>query len=285
VFGPADSATASEHAARLRANLALGALVTEAERLAVGVYERTLSVVNAGDMLRHGGGAWAEWGSSPDHAPEAFPMAVRDAAESRMKDGDRIIVSPGDVAALDGNTYVGWWRVAEETGFALGEMRYDGTFYGGGAASAIGNFAHCLAFQAVQALTCSAQVVPNIDCCRVQVLLALLFGLVPNGGEVLAGLQGMGALPAYGEPPEALIQMRDALLKSVEMVVGAQQATGTDAGENPLAAALVIAQTAAEAYDAAVTIQKAPPCMLYVVDNKTVVGGECPDKNPAGSDD
>ena len=279
-WGPAEDAGAAAHEARLVANVALGALVTEAERLAIGVYERTLYVVNAGDMFRHGEGVWATWGSDADHAADQFPMGVQEAAEARLDDGDQLVVSPGEVVALDDSTYVGWWRVAEETGFALGEMRYDGTFYGGGAASAIGNFAHCLAFQAIQALTCHAQVIPNVDCCKVQVLLALLFGMLPGGGEALAGLQAGGLLPAYGEPPEKSKQARDAVLKGIEVIVTAQTATGTDPAGNPLAAALTLAQTAAEAYDAAVAVKKAPPCMLYVLENETVVGGDCPEPTP-----
>lgn len=282
-WGPAEDAPAAAHQARLQANVALGALITEAERLAIGVHERTVYVVNAGDMFRHGEGAWAPWGSDAEHAADQFPMGVQEAAEARMDDGDQLVVSPGEAVALDDGTYVGWWRVAEATGFALGEMRYDGTFYGGGAASAIGNFAHCLAFQAIQALTCHAQVIPNVDCCKVQVLLALLFGMLPGGGEALAGLQAGGLLPAYGEPPEKSKQARDAVLKGIELIVTAQTATGTDPGGNPLAAALTLAQTAAEAYEAAVAVKKAPPCMLYALENRSVIGGDCPE--PAGEDD
>lgn len=271
VFAP----DGGDPAGRLAANVALGALVTEAERLAIGVHEQTLFVVNAGDMFRHGGPAWAVWDA--DQSGDGLPLAVREAAEQILDAGEQLVTSPGPVTAQDGNAYIGWWRVAE-TGFALGEIRYDGTFYGGGAASAIGNFAHCLAFQAIQALTCHARVIPNIDCCRVQVLLALLFGLVPHGGEVLMGLQGAGVLPTYGDPPWWLVNIRDGLLKDIEMVTQAQTfVSGTDPGENPLAAALTIAQTAAEAWDAGQTVQKAPPCMVYVVDNQTVVGGECPE--------
>lgn len=281
VIGPDNGAEAADHTTRLEANVGLGALMTEAERLAVSAYGNTLTVINAGDMFRHGGGEWAVWNSTPETQSVLFPMAVRDAASAPYNAYTTLIVSPTDVAAADGSTYMAWWRIDERTGHALGELRYDGTFYGGGVASAIGNFAHCLAFQAVQALTCHAQVIPNVSCCKLQVLASLMAAQVPFGGEMLMGLQGAGIVPAYGEPPEATEKIRDAILSSAEILVQAQSLTqGVDPGENPLAAALTIITTAKEAYDATQTLQKPPPCMSYVVDNETVVGGGCPDKDP-----
>lgn len=114
--------------ARLEAQYAVGALLTEAERIAAVAWSGSTRVLNAGTMLRADLAEWAPWGSD-GHTPNEFSGAVERAA-SAVTGSEFLLVTPGPVE-LYGTEHVAWWRVDPNSGRGLGEIRVEGTFYGG----------------------------------------------------------------------------------------------------------------------------------------------------------
>jgi hypothetical protein len=79
---------------------------------------------------------------------------VRDAAWALRQAGQELVVTPGAVPFEDGD-YIAWWRLDRDTGLAVGDVRYEGTFYAGAASSfpdfilnLLGNYAAPVSFLA-----------------------------------------------------------------------------------------------------------------------------------------
>ncbi|MDP1915059.1 MAG: vWA domain-containing protein [Myxococcales bacterium] len=144
-------ASTADAAARLRAQLAVGAVVTEAEAAAVAVGEK-VPVTNAGRLLRdprHAG----KWSAMDPAAldPTRFPVSVRDAAAAYTNEVLIVGTGLGDDPSAP---QLAWWRLDKETGRTLSEVRYDGTFYGGAAGvKLIIDIDKCLYVAAAEALS------------------------------------------------------------------------------------------------------------------------------------
>ncbi|MDP3504843.1 MAG: VWA domain-containing protein [Myxococcales bacterium] len=144
-------ASTADAAARLRAQLAVGAVVTEAEAAVVAVGEK-VPVTNAGRLLRdpkHAG----KWSVMDPAAldPTRFPVSVRDAAAAHTNAVLIVGVGLGDDPSAP---QLAWWRLDKETGQTLSEVRYDGTFYGGAAGvKLIIDIDKCLYVAAAEALS------------------------------------------------------------------------------------------------------------------------------------
>lgn len=192
----------TEADAHLAAQLGLGALITEAERLATGAHDRAFFVVNAGAMVREPDtGTWGVW-ADPGHEAALFPLAVQDAASARRSRGYELIVTPGP-AAFGGGEYTAWWRIDNRTAETLGEVRYDGTFYGGAAAiQLVADFDHCLFSAAILALQ-DGRSIPDTACCIESAVQDFIRGIVLDyisGGmsQLASGLElGMNASAIY----------------------------------------------------------------------------------------
>lgn len=156
---------------RQRANLALGVLLTEAERLASVGYDHAVSPLNAAALYRDDAENWAPVAvdSAAPHYFGLYPDVVETAWRQRRASGEEVLASLPTGAPFegDGNAYLAWWRVDELTGMTIGEMRYDGTFYGGASAVAtyVATLTYCLASQAVAALSSAERVIPDVACC------------------------------------------------------------------------------------------------------------------------
>lgn len=158
--------------ARLQAQLAMGALVTEAERIAATSIGDTPAVVNAAAMFRAAKpGSWGQFGDA-GFAATLFPTSVAEAAGAFMGDGYTLVVTKGAQNFL-GDDYIAWWRVDQATGWTLGEVRYDGTFFGQAVYSALGGAGvqfiadadRCLWAAASDALAGQATSEAQIKCC------------------------------------------------------------------------------------------------------------------------
>ncbi|MCC7539108.1 MAG: hypothetical protein IT379_22995 [Deltaproteobacteria bacterium] len=183
--------------ARLQANVALGALATEAERLAMISYDGSREVVHAGEMLRDPStGPWAPYGTG-EHGSGLFARAVTVAHRDRMLNDEVMLVTRGPVS-FGGVDLVAWWRVHYRTGMPLGEIRYDGTFYGGVAmlappllptvVGAIGEYNACLWSASILAFQ-DGRSVPDVQCCFEAATSDLVFDMVlDHGAEVLSRL-------------------------------------------------------------------------------------------------
>lgn len=120
--------------ARLDAQARAGALLTESERLAIATHGGTPLIVNAGAMLRvPDTGPWDVWGS-PGHESMLFPASVQARASQTS---ETLVTTPGPAPFLDGE-YIAWWRLDPTTGWLLGEVQLDGTFYGGAGIDKVG---------------------------------------------------------------------------------------------------------------------------------------------------
>lgn len=147
--------------ARLQAALRWGALLTEAERFAGMALDGSLRVVHAGDLLRDATVPYEEYDAVS--AVNRFPLGLRDAASERSRAGDEIFIT-SDPADVYGTEVLSWWRV-DDLGVPTGEIRYEGTLYGGvTAAKAVATFVRCLGFQAIIGLT-GPRVEPDVSCC------------------------------------------------------------------------------------------------------------------------
>lgn len=123
----ADNTTAPS--ARLRAQVAMAALVTEAETVAARINGLD-GVVSAATMLRDPSlaGRWAAMDpQNLDHS--LFPDAVVEAASAYS--GQVVVATPGAVKSDAADPIIAWWRFDKRTGQGLGELRFEGTFYGG----------------------------------------------------------------------------------------------------------------------------------------------------------
>lgn len=123
----ADNTTAAE--TRLRAQVAMAALVTEAETVAARMGGLD-GVVSAATMLRDPSlaGKWAAMDpQNLDHS--LFPDAVVEAASNFS--GQVVVATPGAVKSDAADPIIAWWRFDKRTGQGLGELRFEGTFYGG----------------------------------------------------------------------------------------------------------------------------------------------------------
>ncbi|MCC7539687.1 MAG: VWA domain-containing protein [Deltaproteobacteria bacterium] len=199
VVDPGARGDSAREAARLEANVALGALVTEAERFAMISFERTRDVVHAGEMFRDDAtGPWAPYGSD-GHEPTLFPISVRTAHRNRMLNGETLITTAGP-ASFGGSEYIAWWRVDDRTGNVLGEVRFDGTFYGAAVViapplaptvvGAILDFNACLWGAAILSLQ-DGRSVPDVACCQALALDDLAYEMMLDfGGEVFGRLVG-----------------------------------------------------------------------------------------------
>lgn len=169
--------------ARLKANVRVGVLVTEAERVAATMYMGTTRIVNASAMYRASTpGSWLAFPPSSRMARQ-LPTAVLEAGRQRIRNREMLWMTPGPIPFL-GQRLIAWWRVHRDSGMALGEIRYDGTFYGGIAvAKAVSSFNECLATQAVLALR-GARLHPQIKCCMVH---AAKTWLEENVDELVGG--------------------------------------------------------------------------------------------------
>ena len=150
---------------RVLANISLGVLLTEAERLAAFTHSRTGRVINTAAMFRDSKtGNWQRFRKLPYTLLRTLPQAIREAAKARRRLGESLISSPGPVRFL-GSKQFAWWRIEQQSGMAIGEIRYDGTFYGGIAAmKAISTMNECLASQAILALR-GVRLYPDVKCC------------------------------------------------------------------------------------------------------------------------
>jgi len=201
---------------RLRASLRAGAVFTESERLASMALDRSLRVLHAGPLLRDESIAFGAWDGDPEHEMERFPYGLREAARTRLRDGDELFVTPGAVEQL-GSELTSWWRI-DPLGVATGDIRYEGTLYGGvTAAKAIAGFTRCLAFQAIVALT-GPRVAPDVSCCAAVAFRELVKDLftdfvmnVVTGGLAL----GLGSLYGAGGGAAASAAA-DAAMETVE---------------------------------------------------------------------
>lgn len=186
VLPPVDGSVSDE--TRLAANRAIGALATEAELLTAMAFDTSPVVINAAAMLRTDGtGPWALYDSDEAHDATRFPLAVQDAAKNRAKNFETLVSTPG-AAPFAGSSYVAWWRF-NRAGMSLGEIRFDGTFYGGAAsaAKAVGTLDYCLAAQAVAALTSAERVVPDVECCLALAAEVALWGMALDWAQGIAG--------------------------------------------------------------------------------------------------
>lgn len=114
---------------RLRAQIAMGALVTEAETVAA-ITNGFDGVVSATTML-HDPALAGKWSlMDPENLnPALFPVDVVVAASAYA--GDALVSTPGAVKSGTAEPIIAWWRFDKRTGRALGELRFEGTFYGG----------------------------------------------------------------------------------------------------------------------------------------------------------
>ncbi len=160
------SSQAQSAGARLRANLSVGVLLTEAERMAAVMYTGTTRILNTSAMFRTSQAErWIPF-PPPSRIARQLPVAVIEAGRQRRRNREVLLMTPGPMSFL-GEDLIAWWRVNRDTGMALGEIRYDGTFYGGIAvAKAVSSFNECLATQAVLALR-GARLHPQVKCCMV----------------------------------------------------------------------------------------------------------------------
>lgn len=123
------SGTGTDATGRLRAQIAMGALVTEAETVAAFTNGFD-GVVSATTMLHDPtlAGKWAAM--DPQQLDAAlFPVDVLQAAAAYA--GDVLVSTPGPVASEGHEPLIAWWRFDRRTGRTLGELRFEGTFYGG----------------------------------------------------------------------------------------------------------------------------------------------------------
>lgn len=123
----ADNTTAPD--TRLKAQVAMAALVTEAETVAARINGLD-GVVSAATMLRDPAlaGKWAAM--DPQNLNHSiFPDAVVEAAS--FYSGQVVVATPGAVKSGDADPIIAWWRFDKRTGQGLGELRFEGTFYGG----------------------------------------------------------------------------------------------------------------------------------------------------------
>lgn len=164
VVPPSSQAQSAE--TRLRANLSVGVLLTEAERMAAVMYTGTTRILNTSAMFRNSQAErWIPF-PPPSRITRQLPEAVIEAGRQRRRNREILLMTPGPMSFL-GEDLIAWWRVNRNTGLALGEIRYDGTFYGGIAvAKAVSAFNECLATQAVLALR-GARLHPQVKCCMV----------------------------------------------------------------------------------------------------------------------
>ncbi|MEM9073070.1 MAG: hypothetical protein AAGE52_31485, partial [Myxococcota bacterium] len=187
---------------RLDASLRLGALFTEAERLAGMSLEGALRVVHAGDLLRDETQVFEAYDAPL--ALERYPFGLRDAARERTRAGDELFVVPAPVDVF-GTEILSWWRV-DPLGVPIGEIRYEGSLYGGvTAAKGVATFVRCLGFQAIVALT-GPRVAPDVSCCADLAFRAVVADLVV--GWIMTGVTGgigiaMGA--TYGDAVEDVV--------------------------------------------------------------------------------
>ncbi|MCC6750177.1 MAG: hypothetical protein IT371_21095 [Deltaproteobacteria bacterium] len=175
-------------AARQAGQLALGALVTEGERLVTGTYHKSKTVVNAGAMLRQlGADKWGLWGAAPIKDTD-FPYSVRTAAYELKAHGHDLVVTNGPQPFLD-EKFIAWWRVDEATGQALGEVRLDGTIYGSAGVQLIADIDRCLFATASDALAG----IPDdgkLACCVANAIKAFIENVMTDwakGGIFAAG--------------------------------------------------------------------------------------------------
>ncbi|TNE51181.1 MAG: VWA domain-containing protein [Deltaproteobacteria bacterium] len=164
VVPPSSQAQSAE--TRLRANLSVGVLLTEAERMAAVMYTGTTRILNTSAMFRNSRAErWLPF-PPPSQIARQLPVAVIEAGRQRRRNREILLMTPGPMSFL-GEDLIAWWRINRDTGMALGEIRYDGTFYGGIAvAKAVSSFNECLATQAVLALR-GARLHPQVKCCMV----------------------------------------------------------------------------------------------------------------------
>jgi len=182
--------------ARLEASLRLGALFTEAERLAGMSLEGALRVLHAGELLRDESVAFEPYVRAT--AGERYPFGLRDAAVERTRAGDELFVTPAPVDVF-GTEVLSWWRV-DSLGVPTGEIRYEGSLYGGvTAAKAVATFVRCLGLQAIIALT-GPRISPSVSCCADLAFRTVVADLVT--GWIMTGVTGgigMAIGATYGE--------------------------------------------------------------------------------------
>lgn len=174
--------------ARLRTSLAMGALLTEAERQAIAVFFATHAVINAGAMFRDQT-AGTGWLPIAQANLTLLPLSVQAAAQDRQDEGYALVVSPGPVP-FGGDNFVAWWRI-DPQGVALGEVRNEGTFFGEAApVQFIADVDKCLYATASDAL--AGQATPDNDCCIARAAIA--YELTAFSDAALAELPAGGNL-------------------------------------------------------------------------------------------
>jgi streptogramin lyase len=190
-MAPDDEGRAAD---RLRANMAVGVIATEGERLATMGFERTLDVVATGPIFRdEASGAWDVIGTG-GHALSLYPLAVQQAARNRQLAEEELIATPGPVDH-QGLSVVAWWRVDKRTGSALGEVRLDGTFYGGvTGVKFLANLDACLWAASIASLQ-NGRIKPDLACCFENALRSLIKDLVVSAitGRIFAHIATVGA--------------------------------------------------------------------------------------------
>lgn len=210
--------------ARLRANMAIGAAFTEAERIAGSTYGRTLRVLHAGALLRESPELFMPFDEDPERDILQFPFALQAIARTHERAGETLLVTPGPVEVF-GSEITSWWRV-DPLGNAIGDIRYEGTLYGGVAeAKAVATFTQCLANQAIVALT-GPRVAPDVSCCAVVALISLLGDLATGWLQAGAG-GGVGMAFGGGYSAELADQAAAAMAALTDMVGLYMTYTGT----------------------------------------------------------
>jgi hypothetical protein len=149
--------------ARLTAQLGVGAAMVEAERVATASYLSTGAVVNAGAMFRAASAKpWGTWGTA-GYDQSLFPLAVNDA---RVALGNQTVIVTAGPQPFLGESYTAWWRADPEVGQLHGDVRYEGTIYGGAAGvKLIGEIDRCLFAAASNALGGTEDDKGATNCC------------------------------------------------------------------------------------------------------------------------
>jgi len=206
---------------RLKAQIAVGALVTEAEAVALAATEK-VNVSNAGSMLRDPRLTWKALDSSALD-PKVFPLSVRE--EAALLTDTALIVTTGQGTAGE-EPQIAWWRLDRTTGRTHSEIRYDGTFYGGAAeVKLIIDIDKCLYVGAAAALSGAEEcdITPCIkkawDDYMQNVALEYLSGAL----TALGGALGFGDSLIWG-----VTEMGTAQVNNIMDLVGGVQLPGCD---------------------------------------------------------